>query len=91
MKVKTSIIAHILDTFEETYTNKDGELQKYYKTNIMQDSGRFISELKVSKEIAAQLERGKEYTLCAEYSETKFGNTLKITGVQGANITGGGK
>lgn len=90
MKVRTLVNAHILGIVEESYLNKDGEQQKYYKANIMQDAGSCISELRVSKEIAAQLERGKEYTLNAEYSETKFGNTLKITGVQGTNNAGKG-
>ncbi len=83
MKVKTLINAHILGIAESSFLNKEGEQQKSYKANIGQDSGSSIAELRISKEIAAQLERGKEYTLNAEYSETKFGNTLKITGVQG--------
>lgn len=91
MKVKTLINAHILGIAELSFLNKDGELQKYFKANIMQDAGNSIAELRIPKEIASQLERGKEYTLCAEYSETKFGNTLKITGVQGTNNVTGGK
>lgn len=90
MVVKLQINAHVLGIIENTFLNKDGELQKYYKTNIMQDSGSSIAELRISKEVAEQLERGKEYMLNAEYSETKFGNALKITGVQGTNNAGKG-
>lgn len=88
MKVKVLIDANILAVTDASFLNREGEQQKYYKANIMQDSGRSIAELRISKEIAAQLEGGKEYTLNAEYSETKFGNTLKVTGVQGTNNTG---
>ena len=90
MKVQTLINANILAVIEDSFLNKEGEQQKFYKANIAQDSYRSIAELRISKEIASLLEQGKEYTLCAEYSETKFGNTLKITGVQGANNTGKG-
>jgi len=88
MKIKALVNAHILGIVDGSFFNKEGEPQKFFKANILQDAGKSIAELRVTKELAAQLEQGKEYTLTAEYSESKFGNSFKITGIQDTNSTG---
>lgn len=73
---------------ESSFINKDGAQQKYYTANIMQDQGLCIGQLRIPKELADQLKSGKEYTLKAEYSETKYGNSLKLIAINGTNNTG---
>lgn len=88
MKLEIILAVGILGKITTPYTAQNGEEKISYAVNVQQKDGQLIAKLKVSKEIFALLEQGKEYLLDGEYSETKYGNSIKITGIN--NATKGG-
>lgn len=81
MALKILINVGIIGKLETSYTNKQGNPQTGYSVNYEQDNGLVTGNLKVTKEIYPLLERGKNYLLDAEYIEGKYGNYIKVIGI----------
>lgn len=86
MKIKTLINVGIIGKLENQYADKQGNLQTSCSVNFEQDNGLVTGNLKVTKEIYPLLERGKNYLLEAEYNETKYGNYIKVIGINDSNL-----
>ena len=88
MKLQILLAVGILGKITTPYTTQNGEEKISYAVNVQQNDGQLVAKLKVEEKIFSLLERGKEYYLDAEYSETKYGTSIKITGIH--NATKGG-
>lgn len=84
MKVKVQVPVTVVGKNITPYKNRLGEDANSCAVNCLQDDGQIVATLKVTEEIFSQLERGKDYLLDGEYSETKYGNSIKITGIHNA-------
>ena len=88
MRVKVNLKVTVVGKNISLYKNQLGEEKKSCSVNCLQDDGQIVATLKVTEEIFAMLERGKEYILDGEYSETKYGNNIKITGINNSAKVG---
>lgn len=66
---------------ESSYLDKQGNPKPSYSITYEQNEGLVNGTLKVTKEVYALLERGKDYLLDAEYIEGKYGNYIKVIGI----------
>lgn len=83
MKLIVTMLVTVVGKTITPYTLNGAEKESR-AVNVLQNDGQIIATLKVTDKIFSLLERGQEYLLDGEYSETKYGTSIKITGIHNA-------